>query len=61
MVNKLCTKFNSVLLKKVIYCFKVWCGIVTTTKTTTSPISLSLATTIDLDWEAQGPRVVISN
>ena len=60
MVNKLCTKFIQ-SCKKVIYCFKVWCGIVTTTKTTTSPISLSLATTIDLDWEAQGPRVVISN
>ena len=50
MVNKLCTtKFS--LVKKVIYCFASRCGFVTTTtKTTTTPISLSLYD--DLDWEA---------
>ena len=60
MVNKLCTKFNSVLLKSNLLLQGV-ALLLYTTKTTTSPISLSLATTIDLDWEAQGPRVVISN
>ena len=60
MVNKLCTKFNSVLLKSNLLLQGV-ALLLHTTKTTTSPISLSLATTIDLDWEAQGPRVVISN